>query len=206
MRLCFSILRKQMTEEIGPSLTAHYPGWSISQRPGTRCPLVFKDPSSVISSCGGSSPSNITCCMSLYSYISELQKQMLITNVQALNCVTLFGSMLIKKGVEIDLYGLCQVDLKDFSLQVHGEQGCLLRAIPSDVVDDKTTGISFTCDLNDNIAAPWPSSSSQSSFSLCASSDTLPALPVTDTSGLAGLRIAVAWKVTLLAGMLTFFV
>jgi hypothetical protein len=45
--------------------------------------------------------------------------------------------------------------------------GCLLRAIPSDVIEDKSSGISFTCDLNDNIAAPWPSSSSQSSFSLC---------------------------------------
>ncbi|MCO5596703.1 hypothetical protein L7F22_050771 [Adiantum nelumboides] len=203
---CEAVVLSWLASQLGPESANSVFRNLYSCKVNKGCPLVFKDPSSVISSCGGSSPSNITCCMSLYSYISELQKQMLITNVQALNCVTLFGSMLIKKGVEIDLYGLCQVDLKDFSLQVHGEQGCLLRAIPSDVVDDKTTGISFTCDLNDNIAAPWPSSSSQSSFSLCASSDSLPALPVTDTSGLAGLRIAVAWKVTLLAGMLTFFV
>ena len=81
------------------------------------CPLVFKNPSSVVEVCSGSSPSNATCCMSLYSYISNLQKQMLITNVQALDCVTLFGSMLIKKGINTNLYKLCQVDLKDFSLQ-----------------------------------------------------------------------------------------
>lgn len=39
------------------------------------------------------------------------------------------------------------------------ESGCLLPSLPSDVTFDQTTGISFTCDLNDNIAAPWPSSS-----------------------------------------------
>lgn len=163
------------------------------------CPLVFKDPSSVADSCGGSSPSNATCCMSLYSYISDLQKQMLITNVQALDCVTLFGSMLIKRGVKTNLYTLCQVDLKDFSLQVHGEQGCLLRAIPSDVVEDKSSGISFTCDLNDNIAAPWPSSSSQSSFSLCSSSDSLPALPASQTSGVEGSKHLASWVVILVS-------
>lgn len=46
--------------------------------------------------------------------------------------------------------------------------GCLLRSQPADVVFDNATGYSFTCDLNDNIGAPWPSSSSMSSFSLCA--------------------------------------
>lgn len=157
------------------------------------CPLVFKDPSSVVDSCSGSSGFNATCCRSLYSYISELQQQMLITNVQALDCVTLFGSMLMKRGVNTNVYSLCQVDLKDFSLQVHGEQGCLLRAIPSDVIYDKSSGISFTCDLNDNIAAPWPSSSSQSSFPLCAASDSLPALPASQTSGFAGLKNPVFW-------------
>ncbi|KAH7298163.1 hypothetical protein KP509_25G029900 [Ceratopteris richardii] len=199
--LVFSWLARQLGPESANSVFRNLYSCKVNKG----CPLVFKDPSSVVSSCGGSSPSNITCCMSLYNYISGLQKQMLITNVQALNCVTLFGSMLIKKGVQTDLYGLCQVDLKDFSLQVHGEQGCLLRAIPSDVVDDSATGISFTCDLNDNIAAPWPSSSSQSAFSLCASSDsTLPALPATPTSGLEGMRYAVAWKINIMTSITVF--
>jgi hypothetical protein len=30
--------------------------------------------------------------------------------------------------------------------------------MPSDASLDRVSGISFTCDLNDNIAAPWPSS------------------------------------------------
>lgn len=46
--------------------------------------------------------------------------------------------------------------------------GCLLRSFPADVIFDNTTGVSFTCDLSDNIAAPWPSSSSISSMSFCA--------------------------------------
>jgi len=46
--------------------------------------------------------------------------------------------------------------------------GCLLRSLPGDVIFDNSTGVSFTCDLNDNIPAPWPSSSSFTSLSLCA--------------------------------------
>lgn len=43
-------------------------------------------------------------------------------------------------------------------LVVLTESGCLLPSMPSDASFDSTSGISFTCDLNDNIAAPWPSS------------------------------------------------
>lgn len=39
------------------------------------------------------------------------------------------------------------------------ESGCLLPSLPSDATFDKSSGISFICDLNDNIPAPWPSSS-----------------------------------------------
>lgn len=46
--------------------------------------------------------------------------------------------------------------------------GCLLRSFPANVIFDNTTGYSFTCDLTDNIVAPWPSSASVSSLSLCA--------------------------------------
>ncbi|URE21809.1 hypothetical protein MUK42_10993 [Musa troglodytarum] len=46
------------------------------------------------------------------------------------------------------------------------ESGCLLPSLPSDATFDPSSGISFTCDLNDNIAAPWPSAS-QASSSAC---------------------------------------
>jgi len=48
--------------------------------------------------------------------------------------------------------------------------GCLLRSLPTYVVFDYHIGVSFTCDLSDNIDAPWASSSSLSSLSTCASS------------------------------------
>lgn len=150
------------------------------------CPLSFEDMSSVIEACSGSAPKNTSCCSSLNDYILTLQKQMLITNKQALNCATLFGSMLEKKGVVTDLYKLCEIDLKDFSLQVSGQQGCLLRSLPTDVVFDDSTGVSFTCDLSDNIDAPWPSSSSLSSLSTCAPAVSLPALPTSETSDVLG--------------------
>jgi hypothetical protein len=77
--------------------------------------------------------------------------------------------MLRKGGVMTNIYELCDVDLKDFSVQAYGmQQGCLLRSYPADLIFDNTSGYSFTCDLTDNIAAPWPSSSSMSSLSLCA--------------------------------------
>ncbi|KAF5207244.1 Gpi-anchored protein [Thalictrum thalictroides] len=150
------------------------------------CPLEFNKPSEVIKACRDLAAPNPCCCSSLNTYIVRIQKEMLITNRQAINCATLFGSMLQKGGVMTDIYELCDVDLKDFSLQAYGQQGCLLRSLPSDVVVDNTTGYSFTCDLSDNVAAPWPSSSSVSSLSLCAPEMSLPALPTLEASANPG--------------------
>ncbi|KAK3008968.1 hypothetical protein RJ639_015378 [Escallonia herrerae] len=147
------------------------------------CPLDFKQPSEVINACRNVAAPGPSCCSLLNTYIAGIQKQMLITNRQAIICATVFGSMLQKGGVITDIYGLCDVDLKDFSLQ-----GCLLRSLPADVVFDNSTGFSFTCDLSDNIAAPWPSSPSISSLSLCGPEMSLPALPTSETLGNPGLR------------------
>ncbi|CAH1434302.1 unnamed protein product [Lactuca virosa] len=145
------------------------------------CPLEFKQPVEVIKACRNLGAPSPLCCSSLNSYIAGVQRQMLITNQQAIICASVFGSMLRKGGVLTDVYELCDVDLKDFSLQAYGEEGCLLRSMPADVVYDNSSGFSFTCDLSDNIAAPWPSSSSMASFSLCAPEMSLPALPTSQT-------------------------
>ncbi|XP_071736271.1 uncharacterized GPI-anchored protein At1g61900-like isoform X2 [Rutidosis leptorrhynchoides] len=145
------------------------------------CPLEFKEPVEVIKSCRNVAAPSPSCCSSLNSYIAGVQRQMLITNRQAIICASFLGSMLRKGGVLTDIYELCDVDLKDFSLQAYGEEGCLLRSLPADVVYDNSSGFSFTCDLSDNIAAPWPSSTSLTSFSLCAPEMSLPALPTSDT-------------------------
>ncbi|KAJ0081551.1 hypothetical protein Patl1_10040 [Pistacia atlantica] len=55
------------------------------------------------------------------------------------------------------------------------ESGCLLPSLPSDATFDKS-GISFICDLNDNIPAPWPSSSQLPAPS-CNKTIRIPALP-----------------------------
>lgn len=154
------------------------------------CPLEFGQPSDVVKACRNRVAPSPSCCSSLNKYIAGIQKQMLITNKQAIICATTFASMLQKAGVMTNVYELCDVDLKDFSLQVtaFGQQGCLLRSLPADVIVDNATGYSFTCDLNDNIGAPWPSSSSMSSFSLCAPEMSLPALPTSKKSGTSGLH------------------
>ncbi|KAL3354125.1 hypothetical protein AABB24_018662 [Solanum stoloniferum] len=148
------------------------------------CPLDFKQPSEVINACRNLAAPSPSCCSSLNAYITGIQKQMLITNRQAIICAAVFGYMLQKAGVMTNVYELCDVDLKDFSLQ-----GCLLRSLPADLVYDNSTGFSFTCDLNDNIAAPWPSSSSVTSLSLCAPEMSLPALPTSQTLGSSGCHL-----------------
>ncbi|XP_047316719.1 uncharacterized GPI-anchored protein At1g61900-like [Impatiens glandulifera] len=149
------------------------------------CPLNLENPSEVIKACKNVAAPSPSCCSSLNSYIGRIQKQMLITNKQAIICSTLLGSILQKGGVITNVYELCDVDLKDFSLQAF-EQGCLLRSLPVDMVYDNVTGLGFSCDLNGNIVAPWPSSSSVTSFSLCAPEMSLPALPTSENLGNPG--------------------
>ncbi|XP_050235553.1 uncharacterized GPI-anchored protein At1g61900 [Mercurialis annua] len=145
------------------------------------CPLNFTEPSEVIEACRNVAAPSPSCCSSLNTYIAGIQKQMLITNKQAIICATVFGSLLRKGGVMTDVFELCDIDLKDFSIQEYTQQGCLLRSWPADVVFDNSTGFSFSCDLTDNIAAPWPTSSSMSTLSLCAPEMSLPALPTSET-------------------------
>ena len=81
------------------------------------CPLSFKEPTEVINACRNVAAPSPSCCSSLNTYIAGIQKQMLITNKQAIICATLFGSMLRRGGVITNVYELCDVDLKDFSIQ-----------------------------------------------------------------------------------------
>lgn len=71
----------------------------------------------MIKACHNVAAPSPSCCSSLNTYIAGIQKQMLITNVQAIICATAFGSMLRKAGVMTNVYELCDIDLKDFSIQ-----------------------------------------------------------------------------------------
>ncbi|XP_077243618.1 putative GPI-anchored protein At1g61900 [Tasmannia lanceolata] len=142
------------------------------------CPLVFPDTRNVEKYCGHEINNQTACCNTMENYISHLQKQSFITNLQALDCAALLGTQLQKVNITKNIYSLCQITLKDFSVQVGSkESGCLLPSLPSDATFDKSSGISFTCDLNDNIAAPWPSTSQLASVSSCNKTVKFPALP-----------------------------
>ncbi|KAL6880372.1 hypothetical protein ACP4OV_011937 [Aristida adscensionis] len=141
------------------------------------CPLSFPDTSKVAKECSGTIKNSTTCCKAMASYVAHLQKQSFITNLQALNCASFLGEKLQKMNVSTDIYSSCQITLKDFSLQVGSqESGCLLPSMPSDASLDRVSGISFTCDLNDNIAAPWPASM-QAPSSSCNKSVNIPERP-----------------------------
>ncbi|KAK1283171.1 putative GPI-anchored protein [Acorus calamus] len=166
------------------------------------CPLVFPNTESVGNYCRNAIENRTACCDSMENYVSHLQKQSFITNLQALDCAALLGKQLQKANISRDVYRLCQITLKDFSLQVgNQESGCLLPSMPSDATLDQYSGVSFTCDLNDNIAAPWPSAS-QTSSSSCNKSIKFPELPAATSTGrreLAMLRLLVALSLVFIA-------
>ncbi|KAL6573855.1 hypothetical protein OROHE_001397 [Orobanche hederae] len=141
------------------------------------CPLKFPSISRVIEGCGAGNNNQTECCSSVESYVSHLQRQSFVTNLQALNCAASLGVKLRNANITENVYSRCRVSLKDFSLQVGTqESGCLLPSLPSDVVFDRSAGVSFLCDLNDNIPAPWPATSQLPSSS-CNKTVKIPALP-----------------------------
>jgi hypothetical protein len=81
------------------------------------CPLSFPDTSKVAKECGGTVKNFTVCCEEMDSYVSHLQKQSFITNLQALDCASSLGKKLQKMNVSTDVYSSCQITLKDFSLQ-----------------------------------------------------------------------------------------
>ncbi|GKV36243.1 hypothetical protein SLEP1_g44392 [Rubroshorea leprosula] len=89
------------------------------------CPIEFKQPLEVIKACRNiGAPSPSSCCSS-NTYIAGIQKQMLITNKQAITCAMEFGSMLRRGGVMTNVCEHCDVDLKDFSIQGVYYEVCL---------------------------------------------------------------------------------
>ncbi|MED6136759.1 hypothetical protein PIB30_058825 [Stylosanthes scabra] len=153
------------------------------------CPLVLPNVTSVAKECRNVLSNQRNCCKAIKSYVSFLQDQSFITNLQALKCAASLGKKLQNANVSNNVYNLCRIGLKDFSLQVGSqESGCLLPSLPSDAVFDKSSGVGFMCDLNDNIVAPWPSSSSSLLPSSCNRTTKLPSLP-TATSSQNGLHI-----------------
>ncbi|XP_060191247.1 uncharacterized GPI-anchored protein At1g61900 [Lycium barbarum] len=163
------------------------------------CPLVFPNTSHVTKACGDGMNNQTACCNTIESYVSHLQRQSFVTNLQALDCASSLGVKLQKANVSKNIYNLCHISLKDFSVQVAPEvSGCLLPSLPSDAVLDQSTGISFVCDLNDNIPAPWPSLS-HLPVSSCNKTVKIPALPAAASGQISLNSLSIRSHLCLLA-------
>ncbi|KAK7245849.1 hypothetical protein RIF29_40701 [Crotalaria pallida] len=147
------------------------------------CPLLFPDMNHVAKGCADGISNKSACCNAMESYVSHLQKQSFITNLQALDCADTLAMKLKRSNITEDVYSRCHISLKDFSLQVVNQgAGCLLPSLPSDATFDRTMGISFLCDLNDNIPAPWPTTSQVGTSSCKKPTVNFPALPAAASS------------------------
>ncbi|KAJ0591218.1 putative uncharacterized GPI-anchored protein-lke [Helianthus annuus] len=193
---CKKIVLRWLASKLEPSDASKVLRGISSCKINKVCPLVFPDTKNVSKACGNTNNNRTTCCDTLERYITKLQDQSFITNLQAISCASSFAASLKKANVSINVYDICRVKLKDFSLQ---DSGCLFPSLPFDVTYDQSSGIDFKCDLNDNVAAPWPLSPHSSSNP----STELPALPKA-TSDQNGLQDKLFISTLLL--MLTLFI
>ncbi|KAE9594675.1 hypothetical protein Lalb_Chr18g0056311 [Lupinus albus] len=174
---CRNIVLRWVASKLDPSHAKKVLRGLSNCKINKACPLVFPDMGHVAKGCGDGISNKSACCNAMEGYVSHLQKQSFITNLQALDCADTLAMKLKRSNITEDIYGLCHISLKDFSLQVGNQAaGCLLPSLPSDATFDSTSGISFLCDLNDNIPAPWPSTS-QVGTSSCKKPVNFPALP-----------------------------
>ena len=81
------------------------------------CPLVFPHMRHISANCSNELSNQTSCCRAMESYVSHLQKQSLITNLQALDCATSLGTKLQKLNITKNVFTACHISLKDFSLQ-----------------------------------------------------------------------------------------
>ncbi|KAH9619492.1 hypothetical protein KSS87_000594 [Heliosperma pusillum] len=181
---CTTIVQRWLASKLHPSRAKEVLRGLTNCNINKVCPLSLPDTKHVVKKCANVISDKVACCSELESYLSHLQNQSFITNLQAVNCAAALGMKLQLQNVTSNVYNLCSVSLKKFSLQ---ESGCLLQSLPSDVTFDQTTGITFLCDLNDNIPATWPSAN-QLTTSSCNKAVNIPALPAA-ASGQNGGRM-----------------
>ncbi|XP_004234477.1 uncharacterized GPI-anchored protein At1g61900 isoform X1 [Solanum lycopersicum] len=195
---CKRIVQRWLANKLEPAGAKHVLRGLYNCKNNKVCPLVFPNMKNITKACGDGMNNQTRCCNTVERYVSHLQRQSFVTNLQALDCAASLGLKLQKDNVSKNVYNLCHISLKDFSVQVTSEvSGCLLSSLPSDAILDKTVGISFVCDLNDNIPAPWPSMS-QLPASSCKKSVRIPALPAV-ASGQISFRGLNIWSYLLLA-------
>ncbi|KAL5773328.1 hypothetical protein ACOSQ2_013252 [Xanthoceras sorbifolium] len=120
---CRSIVLRWLASKLDPSRGKEVLRGLSNCNVNKVCPLAFPNTKHVAQSCGNGIRNQTACCNAMESYVSHLQKQTLITNLQALDCATLLGMKLQKSNITTDVYKLCHLSLQDFSLQAVGYQG-----------------------------------------------------------------------------------
>ncbi|XP_057432852.1 uncharacterized GPI-anchored protein At1g61900-like [Lotus japonicus] len=78
----------------------------IFQQSSFVCPLVLPDTRQVAKGCGHGISHKTACSNAMESYVSHLQKQSFITNLQALDCAETLAMKLKKSNITEDVYSL----------------------------------------------------------------------------------------------------
>ncbi|CAI9090248.1 OLC1v1024979C1 [Oldenlandia corymbosa var. corymbosa] len=179
LRDCTNIVLRWLASKLDPPAANRVLRTLSSCTLNEGCPLVLPDINQISKECQTQTAINQTsCCNAMESYMSPLQEQSFITDSQALNCAASLSMRLQKANISTNIYNLCRIHLKDFSIQVDTkESGCLLPSTPSDVIFDESSGIGFRCKLEENSAAPWSSSLIVSNSTCNKSTSTAATLP-----------------------------
>ncbi|GAA0183708.1 hypothetical protein LIER_31073 [Lithospermum erythrorhizon] len=201
---CKKVVMRWLASKINPSAANKVLRGLSSCKLNKACPLVFPNIKNVSENCANVITNHTSCCLAMDSYMSHLQQQSFITNMQALNCATLLGSKLQKANVSRNIYDLCDINLEDFSVQIDSkDSGCLLPSLPLDATYDNTSGIGFICELDDNIRAPWSSASFTSSNCNTTGTADNSLKEVPKTSNQHGILVKDTMMCLLLASMFT---
>lgn len=113
--LCLVLLVIECFQEIPGTILI--PNFDVLSLSDTVCPLKFPNITTVSEECEGLINDRTDCCKAVEGYVSHLQEQSFLTNLQALNCATYLGIKLQQANISKNLYNLCHINLKDFSLQ-----------------------------------------------------------------------------------------
>ncbi|KAB1199499.1 hypothetical protein CJ030_MR0G022792 [Morella rubra] len=114
---CKIIVLRWLASKLGPSHAKKVLRGLSNCNVNKVCPLVFPNMKHVAMGCGDGASNQTACCSAMGSYVSHLQKQSFITNLQALDCAASLGIKLRKSNITKNIYSLCHISLKDFSLQ-----------------------------------------------------------------------------------------
>ncbi|KAK9936053.1 hypothetical protein M0R45_012916 [Rubus argutus] len=115
---CKNIVLRWLASKLNPSHAKEVlRGLSIGKI-NKVCPLVFPNMKHVALGCGDEISNQTACCTAMDSYVSHLQKQSFITNLQALDCAASLGMKLRKSNITKDVYSLCHISLKDSPFKV----------------------------------------------------------------------------------------